>query len=42
MNGYHTVCVHNTDMNCVGAWVCDDRRVLPHTVKSMQNQMQTF
>ena len=42
MNWYHTVCVHITDMNSVGAWVCDDCRVLPQTVKSMQHQLQTL
>ena len=42
MNWYHTVCVHITDMNSVGAWVCDDCRVLTQTVKSMQHQLQTL
>ena len=42
MNWYHTVCVNITDINSVGAWVCGDCRVLPETVKSMQQQMQTL
>lgn len=42
MNWYHTVCVKITDINGVGAWVCDDCRVLPQTVRSMQHQLQTL
>ena len=42
MNWYHTVCVNINDINSVGAWICDDCRVLPQTVKSMQSQLQTL